>query len=222
FYYKETTYFFAVSLIVSLSIKETVPILLVPLGIWLLYDIYKTQIFERTRWKFVASVSIIATSTIWFIVAFKIFLPVFSKGPTHGLARYSYLGSSVSEIILTLLTDPTIVIFRLFSTPIFFYAVSLVLPLAFIPLRSPKAVSVGLGVFFMNALAEFSNQHTFHTHHQLQLVIAIIFAMLITFYDSDERKLNTYKRLLSISIPVTLLLYSIWLVAVSLKKYGAL
>lgn len=210
-YYNERTMLFISSLLLSLSIKETTPVLLIPLGLWLLYDLYQGTVFEPNRWKYIASISIVVMSAIWFIGAFTLFMPAFSEGPTHGLYRYSYLGSSLSEIVITLLTDPTVAILKLMSLPILFYGIIMLLPLAFIPLKSPKAVSVGLGIFIMNALADFSLQNNFHYQHQIPLVIALIFTMIITFHNSKDEQVNTYTNILSISAPTTLVVYSIWL-----------
>lgn len=211
-YHQEKTLFFTISFILALSLKETTPILLAPLGFWLLYELYYEEIFQYSHLKLVFSISLIITSITWFVIAFSVFMPFFSEGPTHGLGRYEYLGSSISEIIITLVTEPIVIFTKIASVEIIVYFVSMLIPLGFIPLRSPKTIIIGSGIFMMNSLSTFDLQHTFHFQHQIPLVVPLMFSLIIVLHKSSNNRRSLYEHILSRTVPLSLTLYILWLV----------
>ncbi|MBE9175369.1 DUF2079 domain-containing protein [Synechocystis salina LEGE 06155] len=109
---------FFISLIIILASKAVLSLTVFMLGIWLL-------IWERK--KLMGIITTVA-GIAWFIIATKGIIPAFSGEEAAAVGRYSFLGDSVTEIILNLILKPQIVLGMLFTLDNLFYLVLLTAP----------------------------------------------------------------------------------------------
>ena len=94
------------------------------------------------------------------------------------LAYYGHLGSNFSEIIKYIVAHPVDVAKLMFTGPKLEYLLSLILPLAFLPLLAPKPLVLGLPILVLNLLSLRSSQFSYQYHYSL-LIIPGLFAAAI-------------------------------------------
>jgi uncharacterized membrane protein len=158
-------------------------------------------LLSRRRWQWVllplvGGLAYFAISTFVIVPAFL--HPDALKGPTgqtpdymacwpcgHNpvLAYYGHLGSSFSEIVGFIVSHPVQVAQLVFTGPKMGYLISLLLPLAFLPLLSPRPLVLCLPILALNLLSQRESQFSYQTHYSL-LVIPGLFAAAI--YGADR------------------------------------
>ncbi|MFS8815863.1 DUF2079 domain-containing protein [Synechococcus sp. R60.4] len=113
-----------------LGCKAALSLNVAALGVWLL--IWESRRIDK-RWQRrcqVAGWLAIAAGSAWFGVATFWIIPHFSGSEPAAVSHYSYLGSSVPEIIQNLVLKPTLVLGKVFSLDTLFYGFLLVIPVA--------------------------------------------------------------------------------------------
>ena len=127
------------------------------------------------------------------------------------LAYYGHLGGTFGEIAKYIVTHPVEVAQLIFSGPKLGYIVSLLLPLMFLPLLSPRPLVLGVPILVLNLLSLRSSQFSYQTHYSL-LLIPGLFAAAIYGLDnlskwlaSARSPLRTRDRQLIIATLVLLL-----------------
>jgi uncharacterized membrane protein len=99
------------------------------------------------------------------------------------LAYYGHLGSTFPEIITYIFTHPIEVAQLMLTEAKLGYLTSLLLPLAFLPLLSPRPLVLGLPILALNLLSQRTSQFSYQTHYSL-LIIPGLFAAAI--YGADN------------------------------------
>jgi uncharacterized membrane protein len=94
------------------------------------------------------------------------------------LAYYGHLGGTFPEIATYIVTHPIQVAQLMFSGPKLGYMLSLLLPLAFLPLLSPRPLVLGLPILALNLLSERSSQFSYQYHYSLLLVPGLLVAAI--------------------------------------------
>src|SRR5687768_9969101 len=92
------------------------------------------------------------------------------------LAYYGHLGSSGGEIILYILTHPLEVASLMLTEAKIGYVLSLLVPLLFLPLLSPRPLVLGLPILALNLLSIREAQFDFEHHYSLLLAPGLIIA----------------------------------------------
>jgi len=140
-------------LILVLSSKAVLSLTVAAMGFWLL-------IFDKRR---LFGAIALAAGVAWFLMATQVVIPGFSGGnEAPAVTRYSYLGSSVLEIIANLFLKPGIVLKYLFTLPNLEYLVLLFAPIIWgISLRYITPLVVILPTLAINLLADL------HVHKDL-------------------------------------------------------
>lgn len=113
-----------------LGCKAVLSLNVVALGVWLLlFESRRIQKRWQQRYQ-VAGWVAIALGSAWFGIATFWVIPHFSGSEPAAISHYSYLGSSVSEIIQNLVLKPTLVLGKFFSLDTLFYGFLLIIPVA--------------------------------------------------------------------------------------------
>ncbi len=160
-------------ILLALSCREDISLLVVMMG---LYLVLKWRGL-RGRRPFVSPLALdrdnlllgVATLIIgasWFFVALFLIPSHFSVSGQHSQwDRYGYLGESPSEMLITLLSRPGIVLQHLLTKENLNYLLGLLSPTAFLSLLGPQILLLGLPTLLMNLLSTYSPMHTLGPFH---------------------------------------------------------
>ncbi|MFL5733612.1 MAG: DUF2079 domain-containing protein [Chloroflexia bacterium] len=164
-----------------------------------MFGIY--ALLRRRRWPWVAAP--LAFGLGYFALATFLIVPSFLhpdalKGPSgpvtdymscwpcgHNpvLAYYGHLGGTFPEIARYIFTHPVEVLKLMFSSPKVLYILSLLVPLAFLPLLAPGPLVLGLPILALNLLSTRSAQYDYQHHYSLLLIPGL---MVATVYGADR------------------------------------
>jgi uncharacterized membrane protein len=86
------------------------------------------------------------------------------------LAYYGHLGRSGPEIIGYILTHPIEVAQLMFTGPKLWYMLTLLAPLAFLPLLAPRPLVLGLPILALNLMSLRSAQFDYEHHYSLLII----------------------------------------------------
>jgi uncharacterized membrane protein len=92
------------------------------------------------------------------------------------VAYYGHLGSSGPEILGYIVTHPVEVAQLMFTGEKLLYMVSLLVPLAFLPLFGPKPLVLCLPVLALNLLSLRSSQYDYESHYSLLMIPGLMAA----------------------------------------------
>jgi len=174
-----------VLMLLTLSAKEDFALVMGPLGVWLAATAFLEQRRSRssdaspesrTKRDLVAGLVLAAASAVYLFLAVKIVIPWFRSGDTVHYARYfATFGETPTEILWTMLTRPDLLLNELATLNSLLYALSLLVPLGFLPLFSPTRLAVGLPVFILLCLNELAQQPPGPFHHFHAPLVPILF-----------------------------------------------
>ena len=115
----------------------------------------------------------------WFYGATHWLMPYFGEGGPGTLQSeaFSWLGSSLSEMVWTLVSRPDRVLAEIFSTPgkLVYLAVIIGL-LAFLPLFRPAALIVALPLLMISMLSRLDNYYGYANHYTAGVIVPAIVA----------------------------------------------
>jgi uncharacterized membrane protein len=154
----------------------------------------------RMGWRWALPPIVVAVA--WFVISTSILVPMFYRsdyvpheirgsadacadysknwpGKSPQLAYYCHLGSSTSEIIVTILTQPLKVAQIVFIQPKMLYLLLMFLPLLFLPLLAPDALLPALPILAMNLLTNRPFQYTVREQYQTLVIPGLIIAAIV-------------------------------------------
>jgi uncharacterized membrane protein len=143
---------FALFAVLAASCKEEMALLIFMMGL------YALVIRRRPRWGLIT----MAISMAWALFAVLGIQHFFADGNIHW-NRYAYLGSSPSEMVLSLLTRPDLVWAQLMAADAGNYLWSMLWPTALLALLAPETLILALPSLAINLLADFPPMHETHT-----------------------------------------------------------
>ncbi len=146
FYFLETERWgaFALFAVLTMSCKEDMPLLVVMMGLYALV--------VRRNWR--VGLATIVVAAVWFVLAVGVIMPHFDPGGVAPLAnRYAYLGDSPLEIVLTMITQPGLVVSHLLTTENLGYLRDLLAPVAFLSLLAPQVLVLATPILLANLLS---------------------------------------------------------------------
>lgn len=169
-------------LALGLLVKEEVGLVMVALGIFIL-------IFQR-NWKLGLAVS--SFGLIWVALLVQFIIPFFrgaefgqafyyfGKGAIGGGgARYGYLGTSLAEILATVITKPDIVIQHVLIPAKLEYLFHLFVPLAFVPFLGIEVALLALPTIAYSLLSDYALQYSIRSYYFSPLLPFLFFALII-------------------------------------------
>jgi uncharacterized membrane protein len=164
-------------LALTLSAQEDYAIPLALIGLWLLFT--NRPIWPETaagRKQAVWGLSLFAFGLVYLWLAVTVIIPWFRGGaPVHTASYFTRFGATPREIVTTLVTQPGLVISTLFNMGSLLYALRLILPVAFLPLRSPGRLAVAAPLFLLLCMNDLAMQTPAPVHHFHASIIPILF-----------------------------------------------
>ncbi len=159
---------FCVGTIFILGCKAVLSLTVAAMGFWLL-------IFEKRR---VYGVFALVAGCAWFLLATQVVIPTFSNNEAAAVARYSYLGDSVLDIVTNLVLKPGLILSKVFSLETCGYLALLIAPIIWgmRPRYLTPLIST-IPAFFINILSEKGAQRDLI--HQYSLPILPFFMLAI-------------------------------------------
>ena len=115
----------------------------------------------------------LGVAVVWFVVAYGLVMPHLNGGTNHAGTFYGELGDSPTAIASTMLTEPDVIIDRLFANDALGYARDLLAPFGFLPLLAPLLVLVAVPQFLANIL---TNANFFYDirFHYAAIIVAVL------------------------------------------------
>ncbi|MEN9230553.1 MAG: DUF2079 domain-containing protein [Thermostichus sp. DG02_5_bins_236] len=112
-----------------LSCKAVLSLTVIALGVWLLiWEHRRVEGFWQKRCQVAGWIAVVLGS-VWFVIAVFWIIPQFSGSAPAAISHYSYLGSSVVEVMRNLFFQPMLILGRVFSIDTLFYLFLLLVPL---------------------------------------------------------------------------------------------
>ncbi len=112
-------------------------------------------------------------------------------GHNPQLAYYGHLGSNGPEIVRYIVTHPVEVARLMFTSEKIGYILSLLIPLAFLPLLAPRPLVLGLPILALNLLSLRSSQYSYQYHYSLLLIPGLFIAAI---YGADKLRIIWMRR----------------------------
>ncbi|MBW4614973.1 MAG: DUF2079 domain-containing protein [Desmonostoc vinosum HA7617-LM4] len=163
---------FCLSILIVLGCKAVLSLTVAAMGIWLWF-------FEKRR--LYGAIAIISGIT-WFLIANKVIIPYFgSEAATlnRHFYRYSYLGNSFPEMTKILLTQPGLILGKVFSLTNLEYLVLLLAPVIWG--LSPQEITPlfsAIPCLLLNILADHRSQKNLIYHYSLPIIPFLILAII--------------------------------------------
>ncbi len=147
---------FSVMAILAMSCKEDIPLLVLMMGLYILVVQRNPRIGLVT----------IGGSVAWFVIANYAIVPAFSlSADSIHLHRYSELGSSMSQVILTIATNPRRVVQVATAGDKLFYWIRFTMPVAFTALLDPLTLVLAAPLLFINTLGHYPPAYQLDLYH---------------------------------------------------------
>ncbi len=139
---------FALFAVLAASCKEEIALLIFMIGLYAWLVLHRRKLGLLTM----------ALCLFWALFAVLVIQNTFAEGNIHW-SRYSYLGATPVQKVITLLTKPAVVLAQLRAANTLQYLVWLLLPIGFTALLAPEILLLALPSFAINLLADFSPMH---------------------------------------------------------------
>ena len=141
---------FGLFLALAMACQEEIAILVAVLGIYVgwAHGRRKTAVVLFTLG------AVILALDLWVVV------PHFRNGPFSFTYRYSYLGDSIPEIVVSLVTKPLLVLRHTLIPAKLDYLVEVFGPVAFLPFAAPAQLLLAAPTFLQNVLSDYAQQYS--------------------------------------------------------------
>jgi uncharacterized membrane protein len=150
----------AVALVLTAACREDAAIPLVGFGLW--------AALARRRWKTGAGIAVAAVALLMFDT--RVLMPYFRGEPyPHLVKRYAHLGSSLTDVLVTLVARPWRWLPVLGDPLKGVYLTAMLAPLAFLPLLAPLALAGAFPALAVNLLT--FDRVLFHHRTQYQAFV---------------------------------------------------
>ena len=165
------TLMFSLALIFILSCRDALSLTIIAMGVWLLLVEKKIKL----------GLISLGGGIIWFVLATKVIIPQFSGEQVAAVARYSFLGGSLQDIILNIFFQPQIVFNHLFTLNNLEYLLLLLCPLIWG--LFPKYFYPLVGacpILFLNLLTDNKEQKDLLHQYSLPILPFLILVVITT------------------------------------------
>jgi uncharacterized membrane protein len=154
------TWQFIIAILLVLSCKDILSLTVIAVGIWL--------IIQEKR--FFYGCFAIISGIIWFIFTIIYLIPQLRQGQAGGVVFYSSFGNSFSDIIIKIITDPNLVLSKLFLPDRIFYYFLLILPIIIaINWRAIASILPATPILLLNSISDYSAQRDLIHHYSLAI-----------------------------------------------------
>ncbi len=162
-------FWFCTGTIFILGCKAVLSLTVAAMGLWLL-------IFEKRR---VYGLFALIAGCAWFLIATQVVIPGFSNNEAAAVARYSYLGDSVLDIVANLFLKPGLILGKVFSSESLGYLALLIVPVIWglIPRYLTPLIST-IPTLVINIISEKSTQRDLIHQYSLPILPFLILAVI--------------------------------------------
>ncbi|MGB3532580.1 MAG: DUF2079 domain-containing protein [Microcoleaceae cyanobacterium] len=177
---------FCAAIVWVLGCKAVLSLTVLALGFWLF-------MFEKRR---NLGLIAIALGIGWFIIVTQWMIPQFSGREVEGVWRYSYLGTSVGEILKNFILKPHLVLGRLVSGSTLDYLFKLILPVIF--WLSPHALIAlipAIPTLIINSLSDIPFQRSLAYQYSLPVIPFLLLAVIDSLKSEEWILWRTIKQL---------------------------
>lgn len=174
--------------VVALLAKEDFPLILAPLGCWIAAQPFLTnggadeggpllpEFMTSQKKALQYGIGLAVASVGYLLLVMRILIPFFREGADPHYARYfGKFGNSMGEIILGMVSQPSLVIEEVVTVSSVSYLLALLLPLAFLPLLSPVRFGVVVPILGLLCLNEIVKSDPQPHHHFHAPVVPVLF-----------------------------------------------
>jgi len=183
------TWHLITAIILVLISKDILSLTVIALGVWL-------WLIPRRR---MYGIGCILAGLIWYLVTIGYLVPLLRGGQAGGVVFYASLGHSPQEILSNLITNPGLILQKLFGAERLFYYLLLVLPVI-IGLHWQQTITIlpALPILLLNILSDYSPQRDLVSHYALPIFPFIIVWLLrsIKQYQIQQKRRWLNPRLL--------------------------
>lgn len=169
-------------LLLGISAKEDYAVVVSCLGVWMALrpgdaDVETATDTRRRRWW---GFAFAVFGAVYLLLVIKFVIPAFRGGEPHYARYFGELGNTPGDVARSFFTQTDVVLAKLFSLRSASYAILLLLPLGFLPLRSPGRLAVALPWFGMLCLLELTadpsgrGQSLLPWHHFHAAIVPVI------------------------------------------------
>jgi uncharacterized membrane protein len=152
---------FVFNIILVLGCKAVLSLNVIAMGVWLL-------IFEKKR---PYGIFAITAGIIWFVIASRIIIPVFSGREPAGVSLFGYLGNSVPEIMLNFFLKPGLVLGKVFSFNTLEYLTLLLSPVIWgLSPHNLMPLIGGVPILMLNILSQVHFQRDLMHQYSLPII----------------------------------------------------
>jgi uncharacterized membrane protein len=163
-------------LVITLSAQEDWAIPLALVGLWLVLHGPLREVDADRRREIVYGASLFVFGVVYLWFALNVAIPWFRGGATvHTASYFSKFGNSPTEIIFNMLTRPSLLWSVVVTSAAAVYALRLLLPIGFLPLRSPSRLAVAAPLFLLLLMNDLAMQVPAPVHHFHAPLIPILF-----------------------------------------------
>ena len=169
---------FILSILFILGCKEIFSLTVIALGLWLLL------VEKKRSYGFLAIIS----GLIWFMIATGIIIPFYSHGEAAGVHRYSFLGSSVSQVSSNIIFKPWLILGHIFIKENLEYLIFLILPVIWaFSFKSLWYLLPAIPTLVLNLITDYQPQKDL-THHYSLVILPFLMLMVIAAVVYDKGK----------------------------------
>lgn len=147
----------AILFLIALSAKEDYAVIVSCVGLWLSFfgNVPDESADEHKRRR-IWGIWLTIFGAAYLLVVIKFVIPVFRGDVPHYARYFGELGNTPGDVAASFFTQPGVVLGKLFSRRSLLYALLLLAPIAFLPLRSASRLLVALPWFGVLCLLEFT------------------------------------------------------------------
>lgn len=136
-----------------------------------------------------------AISAVYFILSLKVLMPLFSKNEFaseqyYVTGRYEYLGSSIGDIAVNIITHPLTVLSHVLTLHKFLYLATLFFPAMFISVLAPEILLIVSPIFAVNLLSTYLWQSLITTQYSMVIVPFLYFGAVVYMKRFSEEKVR--------------------------------
>lgn len=179
-------WWFGICIVLILSCKAALALTVIAMGIWLLG-------FERRQWY---GVSAIVVGIVWFVMATQWVIPTFGGAAAsldrHAF-RYAYLGNSLPDMVRNVVSNPGLVLGRIFAWRSLDYVLLLLAPVLWaVPSLKFAPLMGAVPVFLMNVLSTHAGQRNLIDQYALP-ILPFLIVMAIAAVSSERSILPKWR-----------------------------
>jgi len=161
FYYFKKQNFkkFVIFMTLALLCQENISLIIVPVGIY--------AVFLKRNLKWILTPLLLGIS--WFLISVGILIPCFNKDTVQFIKIYQHLGSSMSEVITSIVVHPIKMSRIIFMPQKILFMKQLLMPLLFFSLFDSSILIVAL-VFSQHLFSLRASEHAIYYHYIAEMI----------------------------------------------------